>query len=80
MKLTQGMALSCVVKAVDRALTKYSADNVDVVVNEETGLVDIMYHSRNNSFPIETGIVGMGFIDKESLVKELDNRNVGYCW
>lgn len=80
MKKTEGMALNFLIAAVDRALSKYSADNVDVVMNEETGLVDIMYHSRNNSFPFESGIVGMSSIDRDALVKELDNRNVGHCW
>lgn len=80
MKMTEGMALSFLVAAVDRALQKYSPGNVDVVINEETGLVDVIYHSRNNSFPIESGIVSMSHIDKAALIKELDNRNVGHCW
>lgn len=74
------MALIWVVEAVDRALNRHSADHVDVVANEETGKADVIYHSENNSFPIETGVADMTHIDKQALVKELDNRNVGHCW
>ena len=37
---------------VKEELNEYSSDNVDVVRNELTGELDIMYHSSNNSFLI----------------------------
>lgn len=80
MPLTGEMALNFLLDAVDRALSKYSSDNVDVVKNEETGFLDIIYHSRNNSFSIESGIVGMSRINKAALIRELDRRGVGHSW
>lgn len=69
-----------VVEAVDRALAKHSADNVDIVRNEETGLVDVIYHSAKNSFAIESGVANMDHVDKVALIPELNKRGVGYCW
>lgn len=80
MKREAELSLYRVLGAVDRALSEYSADHVDVVANEETGKADVVYHSENNSFPIEVGVADMTYIDKQALVKELDNRNVGHCW
>ena len=80
MSRNKEMALIHVVEAVDRALVKYSSDNVDVVKNEETGKVDIIYHSRNNSFPIEVGVADADDIDMAVLSRDLNDRNVGYCW
>lgn len=80
MKQTKGMALIWVMEAVDRALRKYSAENVDVMVNEETGRLDVIYHDEGNSFPIEMGVAAMAHVNKKSLVKELNLRKVGYCW
>lgn len=74
------MALIHFVEAVDRALLKYNSENVDVVKNIETGKVDIIYHCRNNSFPIEVGVADADHIDMAVLSRDLDDRNVGYCW
>ena len=38
--------------AVEEALSKYDIENVDIVKNQENGMIDIMYHSRHNSFSI----------------------------
>ena len=32
------------IEAVDRTLEKYSSDNVEIVVNEMTGLFDVIYN------------------------------------
>lgn len=77
------MVLIWIVEAVDRALNKYDSDNVDVVKNEETGMVDVVYHSDKNSFAIETNVCNHKYLDehdKDILVGELNSRNVGYCW
>ena len=74
------VALMKVMDAVGRALEQYSSDNVDVVADELIGKVDIMYHSRNNSFGIEVGVADMKNIDKVRLAKCLDAVGVGYCW
>lgn len=77
------MALVWAIEAVDRALNEYDSDNVDVVKNEETGMLDIIYHSDNNSFAIQTNVSNPKYLNeygKETLVKELNKRHVGYCW
>ncbi len=74
------MSHELVVEAVDRALCFYDANNVDVVKNEETGMLDVMYHNNNNSFGIDVDIVNARKVNKAKLIKELDQRGVGYCW
>lgn len=77
------MALIWVIEAVDRALDEYDSDNIDVVKNEETGMLDVIYHSNNNSFAIEVNVSNPKYLneyDKKMLVKELNKRHVGYCW
>lgn len=69
-----------VIEAVDRALAKYDEDNINVCINEETEKLDIMYCSKNNSFPIETDIADKEDIDFKILEKELDVRSVGHIW
>ena len=69
-----------VIEAVDRALAKYDADNIDVVFNEETERIDIMYCSNNNSFPIEPGVAKRDDVDFKVLEERLDARNVGHVW
>lgn len=76
------MALIWVIEAVDRALNDYSSNTINVVINDETGMIDIIYHSDNNSFAIQENISDPKYLDeydKEILVKELNNRCVGYC-
>ena len=74
------MSLIHVVDAVDRALGKYSSDNVDVIRNEETGMLDVSYHSKNNSFPIECGVANFNDVNIRELEIELDVRDVGHVW
>lgn len=75
----QEMATIWVIEAVDRALDKYSSDNIDVVVNEN-GYLDVLYHSKNNSFIVEANVAEEVFVNKRILAKELDARDVGRCW
>lgn len=71
--------IEIVLDAVDQALGKYSSDNVDVVCNEETEMLDIIYHSKNNSFAIESGIAYIDEIDLDDLESELNKLNVCLC-
>lgn len=76
-------ALASIINAVNNALDKYSYTDVDVIRNEETGMVDIIYHSDRNSFPIQSGVVDferLSEFDKKVLVCMLNERSVGYCW
>ena len=69
-----------VIEAVDRALAKYDADNIDVVFHADTERIDIMHCNHNNSFPIELGIAKKDNVDFYLLENELDARNVGHVW
>lgn len=70
-----------VLNAVDKVLWDYASDNVDVVHNEETGMLDVIYHSDNNSFPIYSSVVSKNdVINIGELEEQLDLRSVGYCW
>lgn len=72
--------LYSVVALVDKALDEYASDNVDVVLNEETNMLDIMYHSDNNSFAIYSEVADADIIDFGVLEDELDKRDVGHVW
>ena len=67
-------------KAVENALLKYDAENVDIVRQEETNVINIMYHSRHNSFPIVSNVCtanGLSETDIDKISREYDT---GYCW
>lgn len=75
----QEMATIWVIEAVDRALDKYSSENIDVIVNEQ-GYLDVLFHSSNNSFVVEPNVAVAAFVNKRIINKELDARNIGRCW
>ena len=70
--------LECILEAVDDALCEHGSDFINVVYNEETEKLDVMYCSDNNSFAIEVGVVYLDDIDVDDLLQELNERNVGY--
>ena len=72
-----------IMHAVNDAIARYPADNVDVVKNELTGMMEVMFHSSKNSFLIHGNICRMIDLSKNNLnklIKELDNVHVGHCW
>ena len=69
-----------VIEKVKDVLMRYPSDNVDVVKNEMNNKVEIIFHSRNNSFTITSDICRFIDIDKTALEKELDELHVGHCW
>lgn len=72
-----------IMDAVNDAITRYPADNVDVVKNELTGMIEVMFHSSKNSFLIHGNICRrLDLSDKNinSLIEELDKVHVGHCW
>ena len=69
-----------VIAAAKDALCQYSAENVDVVRDEETNMLDVIYHSRHNSFAIQSGVACCDEVDFTELENELDDLGVGYCW
>ena len=81
MRSRKEMALIHVIEAVERALCKYSSANVDVMRNEETNALDIVYHSRHNSFSIENNVAYFSdFSNIRTLENALDDLDVGYVW
>ena len=72
--------ISTIIAAVDSALTEYSSDSIDVIINEETNCLLVMYHSNNNSFPFTDDICSKDYVDLDVLTKALDERHVGHCW
>lgn len=66
--------------AVKVALSKYDIENVDIVKNEENGIIDIMYHSRHNSFPIVDNVCSSDNLLESDIGKIADCYDIGYCW
>ena len=69
-----------VILAVEDALCEYSENNVDVMRNEETNMLDVIYHSSSNSFAIECGVACFDEVDIDALEYALDDLGVGHCW
>jgi len=74
------MAIQLVIEAVKRALNKYDSGNIDVILNDESNMLDIVYHSRHNSFDIESDIANVNDIDLRQLESALEEYDVGYVW
>ena len=68
-----------VIKAVDNALHEYPTEYVDVVRDEETDMLNVMYHSWHNSFAIFEDVAHIDNVDMDRLGKYIDFIGVGYC-
>ena len=65
---------------IEEALNKYSADNIDIIKDEESGYINIMYHSNNNSFAVFADICKADDIDM-SVIEHLSNKyGIGYSY
>lgn len=69
-----------VITKVKEALNKYDSENIDVIINEETNCLYIMYHSYNNSFPVSEDIVHEDHVLLGELEEKLDELGVGHVW
>ena len=59
----------------------FSSANVDVMRNEETNALDVIYHSRHNSFSIESNVAYFNdFNNIHELKFALDDLDVRYVW
>lgn len=72
--------IELVKKAVEQALCSYSADNVDINREEVDDMVDIIYHSRHNSFPIISNVCSADDLTEDDISKIADEYDIGYCW
>lgn len=68
------------ISAVDKALMAYEKEHIDVVLNEETGWLDIIWHDEKNSFLIQPGIAPLEHIDRQFFINALDIMGVGHCF
>lgn len=69
-----------IAEMVRMQLNNYDSEKVDVVLDEETGELNIMYHSGNNSFLIERTNIFASGVNLMALEKMLDELDVGHCW
>lgn len=76
----KGKAASHAITAVEKAIMAYDKEHVDVVLNEETGWLDIIWHDEKNSFLIQPGIAPLEYIDRQFFVDALDSIGVGHCF
>lgn len=75
--------IEAIMSAVSDAIARYPADNVDVVKNELTGMMEVIFHSSKNSFLIHGNIcrrLDLSDSNMSKLIKELDKVHVGHCW
>jgi hypothetical protein len=73
-----------IIRTALEAAGKYGSDHIDVVRDNETDKIAVMYHSDNNSFCYnsETSFLNIPLkeISLDDLEAELDKINVGHCW
>lgn len=77
------LAIEFILLGVTKAIENYSADNIDLVINEETHMFDIVFHNENNSFPVEASVFNPDYFSQADLYileTELDKLSVGHCW
>ena len=70
--------VEAIMNAVNDAIARYPADNVDVVKNELTQKMEVMFHSSKNSFLIHGDIcrrLDLSDNDINKLIKELDKKS-----
>ena len=68
-----------VIAAARKALSFYSAENVDVVLNEVSGMLDVIFHSDAQSF-IQYSVATLDSVNRNALIEALDAMGVGYCF
>ena len=77
--MSKNKKIESIEKSIMIALCKYSEDNVDIMKNEENNMIDIMYHSRHNSFPIISNICSAEDLTEEDIEKLVNSYNIGYA-
>lgn len=71
---------NAVIEAARKAVSVYSTENVDVVLNEVSGMLDVIFHSDAQSFPIQHSVAMIDSVDRNALIEALDAMGVGYCF
>ena len=70
---------SYLIAAIDEALEQYDNDNIDIVVDDEFGCIDLMYHSDNNSFCIKRNVCSLDECGEDDIEYFANLYNVGYA-
>jgi len=76
--MSKTQKIEAIKQAVERALSKYDTENVDI--GKENGQVEIVYHSRHNSFGIESNICSARGLQEKDISDIADIYDIGYCW
>ena len=71
---------NAVIEAARKAASIYSTENVDVILNEMSGMLDVIYHSDAQSFLIQHSTAALDSIDRNVLIEALNGMGVGYCF
>lgn len=69
--------LDKVMDSVREALLQYPAENVDLIIDDETNCLCIMYHSRHDSFLISKILAEADKINLHKLTARLDDSGIG---
>lgn len=76
-RLRNSVSAERILTSVRKALNKYPAECIDVT--KEAGEYYVIYHSHNNSFPVDDVRID-DIVDTEYLVEQLDKLSVGHCF
>lgn len=76
--MSKTQKIEAIKQAVERALSKYDIENVDIV--QDGGKVEIVYHSRHNSFAIESNVCVAKGLKEKDISDIADIYDIGYCW
>lgn len=77
--MSDKLTIDKLIDDVKNALTQYSSENIDVM-KDYNDMLYVIYHSKNNSFPVSGNMYPSSKIDFKKLETELDKLNVGHVW
>lgn len=64
---------------IETALDRYSCDDIDMVRNEITNKLELMYHSDNNSFVVVENICDADDVNVHLIQDVCNKYHIGYC-
>lgn len=78
--MSKNEKIQMIQNAVESALLQYDAENVDIVKDEVNGMVDIVYHSKHNSFAIVSDVCESDGLSVSDIDNVAERYDIGYCW
>ena len=76
--MDKATAIKKLSRHIEVALECYSASEVDIVVDDCQKTIDIMYHSRHNSFPIFSNVCPSDCFTEPELSDIAYSYDIGY--